>query len=716
MRSSTATFDPPGADGRARAGGQRSGSRADAAAALAAAAVAAGLAWSGLLQPLDRLLLDLLDAPGAGAPPQPVPPSWAAGLSAALVLVPALLTRGWRSGPALAAGLLLPALVALALLWRFQLWLGPMAALTAAKLPAVLRLVRQRRLARSALRRERDRAWTVLETIDEAVLGIGRADGRVRFANAAAERLLGATGIPLPGRRWDEALPLREPVSGRQVRDLPALLAPEGPRLLLLARADDPRPREVRLLGRDLPRGGGGPADLLVALSDVSEISRLNASLVRSATHDGLTGLPNRELAREQIDRALARARRQGEVVAVLVLDLDGFKHVNDALGHGAGDALLREVGERLAGACRKHDLVARLGGDEFLVVVEQLPSREAAAGLVGKLLTAFDPPFAAAGQELPVGASVGASLFPGDGGTHEELLRAADVAMHAAKREGAGLRFFTSDLDAPARDQLRLRRSLAQALARGEFSVHYQLRVGLRDLMPAGFEALLRWREGERGFIPPALFVPVAESAGLIEPITRFVLRAASAECRGWRAASLGHRASVAVNISARHLLHGDLVAEVAVALAEAGLEPAALTLELTESTLVRDPERAIAQLRALKAMGVKLAVDDFGTGYSSLAYLRDLPVDTVKIDRAFVAEIGRDRRHEAIVAAIVRLAEGLGFGTVAEGVETAEQVAFLRDVRCEEAQGYLFAKPVPPEGIADVLRALAATRAALG
>jgi EAL domain-containing protein (putative c-di-GMP-specific phosphodiesterase class I) len=258
--------------------------------------------------------------------------------------------------------------------------------------------------------------------------------------------------------------------------------------------------------------------------------------------------------------------------------------------------------------------------------------------------------------------------------------------------------------MDAAARDQLRLRRSLRHVLSRDEFGLHYQLKVGLSDLMPAGFEALLRWRQEERGFVSPSQFVPVAESAGLIEPITSFVLRKASRECQAWRAAGLGF-ATVAVNISARHLLHGRLVGEVEGVLRESGLEPDALTLELTESTLVHDPDRAIAQLRALKAMGVRVAVDDFGTGYSSLAYLHDLSIDTVKIDRSFVAELGRDARHDAIVRTIVRLAQGLGFTTVAEGVETPAQAALLKELGCDEAQGYLFARPVPPEEVAAVL-----------
>ena len=659
------------------------------------------LAWSGVVAPIDRVLAQLV-AEAAGTSAVPLATPLAAALNALMVLAPGLLVLGSPARVALPIVLLIPAAVAILLHWRLGLWLGPTAALIAAKLPIALRLWRQRQLARAALKRERDRAWTVLDSIDEAIMGIDRR-GRIRFANPAAERLVGAAPEGLKGRDWTEALPLRERVSGEPILDLGSI-RPSGPRLALLSTSDRPA-REVRLLARDLP--ADDEADLLLAVTDVSEISRLNARLARHATHDSLTGLPNRELAREHLDRALGRARRQGDIVAVLLLDLDNFKHVNDALGHGAGDVLLREVGERLVATCRKHDLVARLGGDEFLVVAEQLASGDAAAALVGKLLATLDPPFLLKGQEVGVTASIGIGLSHTDGHSHEELLRAADVAMYAAKREGSGLRFFTADLDQAARDQLRLRRSLGHALARGEFSLHYQLRVGLGDLRPTGFEALLRWRQDGRGFVPPGLFVPIAESAGLIEPITRFVLREATAECGRWRQAERAG-ATVAVNISARHLLHGDLVGEVATTLETSGLDPRALTLELTESTLVRDPERSIAQLRAVKEMGIKVAVDDFGTGYSSLAYLRDLPIDTVKIDRAFVSEVGRCARHEAIVAAIVGMARGLGFTTVAEGVEATEQVAFLRAVGCDEAQGFLFARPVPPEAIEAVLRRL--------
>lgn len=681
-----------------------------------AVALGAALAGSEVLQPLDRVLLEAAKRwlPGVNLPSQtPVPsvqPLVAALASAILVLLASLLTRRWRARLALPVALVIPLAASAWLLWTHHLWLGPMAMLVAVKLPIAQRFAHQRYLARLAFQRERDRAMTVLETIGEAVLGLD-ASGQVRFANAAAERLLEVSQGELLGRCWTEVVPLHEPASGRPLGRLADLL-PDGMRLVVLAQPERPA-REVRLVGRELP--ADDDANLLVALSDVSEISRLNASLLRHATHDSLTGLPNRELAREHLNRALARARRQGEVVALLLLDLDNFKHVNDALGHGAGDELLRQVGDRLVAACREHDLVARLGGDEFLCVAEGLANQDVSAAFAGKLLSTFDTPVPVAGQELFVTPSIGVSLFPDDGENQEELLRAADVAMYAAKREGGRLRFFTTDLDAVAQDQLRLRRSLQHALVRGEFNVHYQLRVGLTDLLPTGCEALLRWRQEERGFVPPGLFVPIAESAGLIEPITRFVLREACQECQGWRQASLGF-ATVAVNISARHLLHGDLVGEVEASLDASGLEASALTLELTEGTLVRDAERAVAQLRPLKAMGIKVAVDDFGTGYSSLAYLRDLPIDTVKIDRTFVAELGRDRRHDAIVAAIVRLAHGLGFATVAEGVETEGQAEHLRDLGCDEAQGYLFARPVAPEAMAGTLSGILEVRGRLG
>jgi diguanylate cyclase (GGDEF)-like protein len=680
--------------------------RREAIGVLAAMLLAAALAASGALDVVDDLLLAQL---GTAVPaPRPLPRATAALASAALVLVATMVSRRHRARVALPLALVVPLAAVCVMMARLEVWLGPMPALVAVKLPVVLRLLEQRVQAESASRRERDRALTVLDVVGEAVLGLA-PDGKVRFANAAAARMLELPPAGLLGRPWTELLPLREPASGRPLTKL-ADLAPAGRRLVFLAMPGRPA-RELRLVTRPLPGEDG--VDLLLALNDVTEISRLNASLLRHATHDSLTGLPNRELAREHLNRALARARRQGEGVAVLLLDLDHFKHVNDALGHGAGDALLRLVGERLVAACREHDLVARLGGDEFLCVAEGLTSREASAAFAGKLLAAFDAPFPSGGQDLMVEPSVGVSLYPDDGQTQEDLLRAADVAMYAAKRDGGRMRFFTADLDAAAQDQLHLRRSLQQALARNEFTVHYQLRVRLRDHAPTGFEALLRWRMAERGYVPPGLFVPIAESAGLIEPITRFVLHEATAECQAWRDAGRAG-ATVAVNISARHLLHGDLAREVEAGLEASGLDPAALTLELTEGTLVRDPERAVDQLRPLKAMGIKVAVDDFGTGYSSLAYLRDLPIDTVKIDRAFVAELGRDRRHDAILAAIVKLAHGLGFGTVAEGVETDLQADHLRDLGCDEAQGFLFARPAPPEGIAGVLQAVRGLRRA--
>ena len=436
---------------------------------------------------------------------------------------------------------------------------------------------------------------------------------------------------------------------------------------------------------------------------DVTIHRVMEEQLAHQAFHDALTGLANRVLFRERVDRALARAaraRRGGEAaehVAVLFLDLDDFKAVNDSLGHAAGDRLLEAVAARLLKATRGCDTVARLGGDEFAVLLDGMADAGDAGAVVQRVEAALRAPVSLDVRDVTVGASVGVAHARGDEGA-DELLRNADMAMYRAKAAGkGGHAVYEPAMHRALLERLELEHDLRGAAARGELELLYQPLVELRGDRLLGFEALVRWRHPARGTIPPSAFIPLAEESGLIVELGRWVLRAACEQLRCWDA-TLGaaFRPAVSVNVSGRQLDDARFVGEVAAALAAAGVAPGRLTLEVTESVIMRDPDATLERLRALKALGVSLAIDDFGTGYSSLSYLRRFPVDALKIDKSFVDGVADGGSDAALARTIVALAEMLGIRSVAEGIERPEQRAQLAALGCDVGQGYLFARPL--------------------
>jgi diguanylate cyclase (GGDEF)-like protein/PAS domain S-box-containing protein len=440
----------------------------------------------------------------------------------------------------------------------------------------------------------------------------------------------------------------------------------------------------------------GGQEYFQAIIRDLTEREDAERQLRKLATHDTLTGLPNRALLHERLQRMLDDCA-PGQSVAVMFLDLDRFKEVNDSFGHEHGDILLCEVAARLRKVLRPADVVARLGGDEFVVAAACTGDAGPAAAIAAKLLEALTLPVTVGAQDVVVGASIGISLFPRDAGTRELLFQTADTAMYRAKAEGRNrYRFFEPEMTVAARARMALEQSLRPALAREEFELHYQPRVDLRNMAVVGMEALIRWRHPQQGMVPPQQFIGIAEETGLINPIGRWVLREA---CRQTRRLidEFGRPIRVSVNVSARQLAQPGFVTEVREALDAAGLAASSLELELTESALIEDLARTAAMLGELQALGVKLAVDDFGTGYSGLAYLRRLPIDILKLDRSFVLQDdGRISAFE-FVKAFVDMAHALQMSVVAEGVETAEVLDFLRAASCDEAQGYLLGRPLP-------------------
>ena len=439
----------------------------------------------------------------------------------------------------------------------------------------------------------------------------------------------------------------------------------------------------------------------------VDSLSQANSKLHHLALHDTLTRLPNRNLLEDRITQAITASARSGKHFALMFIDLDRFKTINDSLGHHYGDKLLQEVAMRLTSGLRAEDTVARLGGDEFIVLLADISTPAAGGTVAQKLLDGLAVPMEIEGQQQSVSASIGIGMYPDDGTTLRELMSNADSAMYHAKKMGrANYQFFAPEMNAAAGARLLLEQALRRALENEEFELHYQPKVDVASGDVVAMEALVRWRSPERGLVPPGEFIPVSEEIGLIIPLGAWVLRAACAQNRAWQLAGLP-RMRVAVNLSAYQFRQKDLPEFVASVLRETELDGSCLELEVTESVVMHSPGEAARILEQLHAQGIHISVDDFGTGYSSLGYLKQFRLDTLKIDRSFVRDISSDADDAAIVRSVIALAHSLRLQVIAEGVETAEQLAYLRELGCDQYQGYLRSKPVPADEFEAMLRA---------
>ena len=447
------------------------------------------------------------------------------------------------------------------------------------------------------------------------------------------------------------------------------------------------------------------------AAQDITERKQAEEQIRYLAYHDSLTRLGNRRLFTERLRHSLAQARRSESILAVLFLDLDHFKRINDTLGHGLGDELLREVADRLKSCIRETDFVSRahdsdlsssvsrFGGDEFMISLCSVNEPEEAAQVARRILDAIAAPCCLDGQEVVVSASVGIALYPGDADEAEALIRNADVAMYAAKSRGrAGYCFYERTMNEVAQRNLKLETDLRTALDRGALHVHYQPKVSIRSGRITGFEALARWEHPEIGTVSPGVFIPVAERAGLVSSVGEFVLRTACAQVKQWRQMGLPS-IRMSVNLSAHQFKSLDVADVVEQIIKETPVSPRSIDVEITETAMMQHTKLAVEVLQRLKGIGVTVSLDDFGTGYSSLSYLKQFPVDTVKIDRSFISELTTDRDDAAITAAIISMAKSLNLKIVAEGVETEEQLEILRSYGCHEIQGYLFSPPVPAD-----------------
>ena len=589
--------------------------------------------------------------------------------------------------------------------------LAPMTpGLRTTNLLAIFRDVTDDRLATDTVRNSEARLRAVF---NQAAIAIALLDldGFFLEVNPAVERLLGYDGVGLIGRRWNAFSPPED--HDQTARMIAALQAHERENVTI-------EQRFVRHDGRVLwtmltisrVDNPTGPAGLIAMLQDITERRALEAQLTWQAFHDPLTNLANRALFRERVDRALSQRAATPGSVAVLFLDLDNFKTINDSMGHAAGDQLLFEVGRRLLNATRGCDTVARLGGDEFAILIDNVRVAADCVRVAERVLLSMQTPVQLDGAEVTVSTSIGIVRDAGDE-TADDILRNADVAMYNAKQRGKGRHsLFEPGMHDKAVERLRLQTDLRSAIDAGELTLAFQPIVTIADGKPVGFEALARWTHPEFGPIAPGTFIPLAEETGMIVTLGSALLRQACHQATQWNALD-GLRAPIglSVNLSGRQLEETAVVTHVREALEESGLDPARLTLEITESALVHNSETMLERLHQLKELGVSLAIDDFGTGYSSLSYIQQFPVDVLKIDRSFVEGLGRTSGTDAALArTIIALGASLQLRTVAEGIEVEAQRAILRELGCELGQGYLYARPMPA---ADVIHWLAETLA---
>jgi diguanylate cyclase (GGDEF)-like protein/PAS domain S-box-containing protein len=578
-----------------------------------------------------------------------------------------------------------------------------------------LRYAIERKALDEALFGEKERAEVTLNSIGDAV-ACTDISGHVTFLNAAAERMTGWSRQEAVGRPFTELMRIMDASSRELIPDPTAIVVGKDRAMhvrsncILVERRGSEIPIEESVAPiRD--RQGQVTGAVLV-FRDVSAARAMALQMVHSAQHDFLTGLPNRLLLNDRVSQAITFAMRHTRRVAMLFLDLDGFKHINDSLGHPVGDKLLRSIAKRLVECVRSSDTVSRQGGDEFVVLLPELEQLEDAAIMARRMLQAVAKVHALDQHDLHVTTSIGVSVYPEDGLDADTLIKNADTAMYQAKEHGRQTyRFFTPTMNVKAVERQFIEENLRSALEQREFAVHYQPKINLRTGRCSGAEALIRWRHPIRGPISPAQFIPVAEDCGLILPIGHWVLLEACKQARAWMDQDVP-LPTIAVNISAMEFRDENFLEGVFAVLNDTGLDPRALELELTESVLMKHADSTESILKALKAEGVQLAVDDFGTGYSSLSYLGRFPIDTLKIDQSFVRQIASASDQTNLVTAVISMGRSLDLRVVAEGVETQEELTFLQAQQCDEAQGYYFGRPMPSEQFAELFARGAKTR----
>ncbi|MFZ6723640.1 GGDEF/EAL domain-containing response regulator [Undibacterium sp. Ji49W] len=577
--------------------------------------------------------------------------------------------------------------------------------------PQSLRNVILRKAVEESIYIDKVRAEITLNSISDAVIGTDMA-GNVDYLNVAAEHMTLWSREEARGQPITTVMPIIHSES-RQEKDNPVAMVLQQdmattltPGTILIRRDGS----EVAIEDSTAPihDSAGNIAGAVMVFHDITDAKAMAVKMAHLAQHDFLTNLPNRALLNDRIAQAIGLAKRRGSFLAILFMDLDNFKHINDSLGHATGDKLLKSVTERLSACVRNSDTVSRQGGDEFVILVTDDKSAENAALTAEKLLKSLATPHHINKHELHVTSSIGISVYPSDGVDAETLIKNADTAMYQAKDKGRNnYQFFKPEMNVRAVERQVIEANLRVALVRNEFFLHYQPKINLKTGEITGAEALLRWQHPQWGMVPPIRFIGIAEDCGVIVPVGRWVLREACAQTRHWQDSGLDI-ATISVNISAVEFRRQDFVEGVKTILIETGLPPTCLQLEITESVLMRNAEGSIAILEQLKNMGIQLAIDDFGTGYSSLSYLNQFPIDVLKIDQSFVQDIGNNKTDSngIIASAVIAMGNSLKQKVIAEGVEEEEQLSFLKEQHCEEGQGYIFSRPVGAEQFEKLLR----------
>ncbi len=566
-------------------------------------------------------------------------------------------------------------------------------------LSRALRSAIERKSIEDALFLERERAIVTLNSIGDAVLCTDNSNS-ITYLNAVAEKLTGWSQASALGKPFAEVLRIVDGETGEPASD-PMKIAIEENRTVVLNEnciliRRDGSESAIEDSSAPIHDRAGRVIGAVIVFHDVTAARSLSSQIAYRAQHDALTDLPNRLLLNDRVSQAISMAQREGRSLAVMFLDLDHFKFINDTFGHAVGDDLLRSVSERLVAVVRHSDTVSRQGGDEFVILLSEIAHPEDAAITAEKVIHALATPHLIDTHELYASGSIGITVYPGDGESAAMLIQNADLAMYHAKESGRSqYMFFKPEMNLKAVERQYIEHGLRLALERNEFELVYQPRINLNSGKINGAEALIRWRHPDRGLILPAQFIPIAEECGLIVPIGRWVLGAACRQGRAWQEAGLPDL-TISVNVSMAEFREKGFVESVIAIASEAGLETRYLELELTERVLMKDVELAAGELQKLKSLGIQLAIDDFGTGYSSLSYLRQFPMDVLKIDMSFVQQIAGDTRCSPIVNAIIAMGESLHYLVVAEGIETEEQKLYLQGRGCTMGQGYLLSRPL--------------------
>ncbi|MEN6562893.1 MAG: EAL domain-containing protein [Christensenella sp.] len=546
-------------------------------------------------------------------------------------------------------------------------------------------------------------ADNLFDTIIDSVI-LADPDGFILSVNPETQRLLGYSQNDLKGAtlaklfgsdRKSNNLNISELLNACPVRNMESfIISSKGvniPIILSISECKD---------------NFNGRVGFVLASKDVTAYKLAEEKINYLATHDSLTGLPNRLMLSQLLNHSIQTAKRHNRKLAVIFVDIDRFKLINDTKGHDAGDQLLQEIAMRYKQTLREEDVVSRQGGDEFVVLIEDVQKQSDLELVANNILITTYKPIVLQGEECRVTASIGISLYPRDGIDEQSLMKHADMAMYFAKEEGKNnFQFYSEDIQLQSAGRLAIETNLRLALERNELSLHYQAKVNFKTGIITGVEALLRWQNPILGSVTPTQFIPVAEESGIIVPIGKWVLRTACAQNVAWQKQGLPS-VCMAVNLSLRQLTDANLINDIKAALNDSGMVPNLLELEITESMMMSNPTKMLDVLVKIKSMGVRLAIDDFGTGYSSLAQLKHFPIDTIKIDRSFIRNVTDNAEDKAITHAIIAMGETLGLTVVAEGVETIEQLNYLKDQSCNEMQGFYFSKPIVPEQFADLLR----------